>query len=217
MSGPIDEAGPRSTEIAVLVVEDDQIVCAWLRGALRGTEFRIAAEAQTAGEAVELIGRRRVDLLLIDFKLPDVRGTELLRTLRAGGVGAPALLMTAAPTEGLNELARESGAQACVLKSAERDTLLAALRDAVGGAGRFASEHPIRPRGQAALSAREREALSLAAEGRTNKDIAAAMGVADETVKTLLERAYRKLGADGRLAAIRRAEELGLLSPRPEG
>lgn len=205
--GGDEQVGP----VEVLIVEDDSIVRAWLRAALRGTEFRVAADTSTASGALALLGRRRVDLLLVDFKLPGGHGVQLVRELRGRGVAVPVVLMTSVPTEGLNELAREAGAQASLLKSARREDLLRGLRDVLAGKGRFAAEHPRRPPGRAPLSARERDVLALVADGKINREIAAALEVGDETVKTLLERVYRKLGARGRLEAVLAARELGLL------
>lgn len=210
-----DDGGPVGVE--VLLVEDDPIVRAWLKASLRTTEFRIAAETSTAGGALDVIGRRKADLLLVDFNLPDRQGTQLIRELRALGTTALIVLMTSTPREGLNELAREAGAQATVLKTAERQELLGILRRVVEGSERFAPEHPRRPDGHSPLSAREREVLGLAAAGRTNSEIGIGLGVGAETVKTLLERVYAKLGANGRLGAVLTARELGLIDRGEEG
>ncbi|MGH2995708.1 MAG: response regulator, partial [Gaiellaceae bacterium] len=103
-------------EVALLIVEDDAIVRAWVRLALDGTEFRIAGEAERVSEALELARRRRPDLLLLDLRLPERSGLDLVRELRAQGVSAPAVLMTATAEPGLNERARETGVQGTVVK-----------------------------------------------------------------------------------------------------
>ncbi|MGH3007165.1 MAG: response regulator [Gaiellaceae bacterium] len=123
-------------EVAVLLVEDDAIVRAWVRSALAESEFRLAGEASTAAEALELAGRRAPALLLVDHNLPDGTGTELVRALRERGVLAPAVVMTAGATGGLNEAAREAGVQGTVVKSARSDELLTALRTVRDGARR---------------------------------------------------------------------------------
>jgi DNA-binding NarL/FixJ family response regulator len=201
-----------SASVEVLVVEDDPIVRAWLRAALRDTEFRIAGETAGVGEALSALTRRKADLLLVDFRLPDQEGTQLTRELRSRGSTTPVVLMTSTPTEGLNELAREAGAQATLLKSAEREEVLRALREALAGQGRFTPAHPPRPVNRPPLSAREREVLGLVAEGKTNVEIAAALAIGSETVKTVLERIYGKLGVRGRLPAVLAAQELGMLN-----
>ena len=94
----------------MLVVEDDAIVRTWLRLALADSEFELAGEAGSAAEAVELIARRRPALLLVDYRLPDGVGTELVRQLRRSGLVAHAVVVTANAERGLNETAREAGA-----------------------------------------------------------------------------------------------------------
>jgi DNA-binding NarL/FixJ family response regulator len=115
-------------KISILLIEDDSIVRAWVRLSLAGSEFRLAGEATTAAEALELAGRRRPSLFLVDHQLPDGVGTELVKELRLGGYSAPALLMTAHGRPGLNETAREAGAQGSVVKSGSAEELLHALR-----------------------------------------------------------------------------------------
>ena len=198
-------------QVSVLVVDDDAIVRAWVRLSLEGSEFRIAGEAASAGEATRLVERRRPGVLLVDYRLPDGLGTELVRELRLAGVSAPALLITANPEAGLNEIARESGLQGVVRKRGSRDGLLAALRRVTGGESVADADHLPRRAGRAALSPRERDVLRLAAAGLTNRQISSQLGLGVETVKTLLSRVYRKLGVNGRTEATAEAARLGLL------
>ncbi len=198
-------------EVSVLVVEDDAMVRGWVELALARTEFRLAGTALTAAGALELAQRRHPDLLLVDYRLPDRAGTELVRELRRQGVQTPAVLMTANLERGFNELAREAGAQGSVLKTGKVQELLETLRMVLRGEPAFDGRHPRRAPGRAALSPREREVLSLVAGGSTNREIAAALGIGAETVKTLLERTFAKLGARRRAEAVSTAHELGLM------
>jgi DNA-binding NarL/FixJ family response regulator len=202
-------------EIALLVVDDDAIVRAWVRAALLATEFRLAGEAGFAVEAIELVERRRPGVLLVDQQLPDWTGTELIRELRRRGCDAPALLMTAAPREGLNEAAQAAGIQGTVLKSAEPEQLLAGLRSVVNGQEALNAAHPRAAR-RVTLSPREREILQLVAEGATNVEVAERLGISRESVKTMLYRAFEKLGAHRRGEAVAAAQRLGLLARPPE-
>ena len=181
-------------EISIVLVEDDSMVRGWVRHALEGSEFRLAGEAASSAEALGLASRRRPDLLLVDYRLPDGVGTELVRALRQQGIDAPAVLMTAHNERGFNEAVRESGAQGSVLKSGRLEELLAALRTVAAGGLAFDPRHPKRPPGRGPLSPRERQALRLVAQGATNREVAEALGVGDETVKTMLSRAFVKLG-----------------------
>ena len=188
-----------------MLVEDDSMVRGWVRLALEGSEFRIVGEAPTVAVALELVERRRPDVLL------DGVGIELVRELRTRGVPTPAVVMTANMQSGFNERAREAGAQATVLKTGSADDLIVALRVAAEGGSSFDLRHPRRQAGRAALSPRERDSLRLVAGGSTNKEVAAELGVSEETVKTLLGRAFAKLGARKRAESVAEAQRLGLL------
>lgn len=211
MDKQLAEGRRPSTGTSVLVVEDDAMVRDWLRAALDGSEFRIAGTAHGAAEALELIRRRRPSLLLVDYRLPDRVGTELVRELRHQGVQTPALLMTANQQAGFNEAAREAGAQGSVLKTGKLDELLGPLRAVAQGGASFDPRHPRRGPGLAALSPREREVLGLVARGATNGQIAAALRIGDETVKTLLTRTFAKLGVRRRAEAVAEAHNRGIL------
>lgn len=200
-----------SGDVSVLLVEDDSMVRSWVRLSLQGSEFRLAGEATTASEAIELAHRRRPDILLVDYHLGDGVGTELLRQLRAEGVSAPAVVMTASASAGFNEQARDVGAQGSVLKTGRVEELLEALRSVHSGGQTFDGRHPPRASGRAALSPREREVLRLVAAGSTNRQIATALGVSQETVKTFVGRTFAKLGARKRAEAVAEAHRLGLL------
>lgn len=200
-----------SAHTAVLVVEDDAIVRSWVREALRAGTYRIAGEASTAAEAEELIRRRHYDVLLVDQFLPDKLGTELVRAVRRSGDERPAVLMTARPHPGLNETAREAGAQASLVKSSNIDRFVEVLDSVLDGRGIFDAGHPRRPEGEAPLAPRECEVLALVAAGRTNRQVAADLGISGETVKTLLERAYTKLGVHRRAEAVLEARRRGVV------
>jgi DNA-binding NarL/FixJ family response regulator len=200
----------------VLVVDDDAVVRAWVRLSLEGTEFYVAGEAATAEEAHTLVGRRRPKVLLVDLHLGgkgSTSGIELVRELRLQGEPANAVVMTARPEPGLNELARSAGVQGTVLKRGRANDLLDALRAVISGASTFDPDHPTArlDEGGAPLSRRELEVLGLVAAGATNNEIAAGLGIGEETVKTLLARAYTKLGVRRRAEAVAAAHERGLL------
>jgi len=200
-----------ATTISVGVVDDDAIVRAWVRLSLGGSEFRVAGEAASAADALRLVERRRLDLLLVDFNLPDGSATQLVQSLRRRDVTTPVLVITAAPHKGLNEAAREAGAQGVIQKQADPGELLSALRRIAAGAVVVDPRHPRRSPGRAALSPREREVLQLAADGATNPEIAAELGIGIQSVKTLLSRAFAKVGAHNRMEAVAAAREQGLL------
>jgi two-component system response regulator DevR len=197
--------------IPIVLIEDDAIVRAWARQALEGSELRIAGEASSVAKALEMVTVRHFELALVDYRLADGLGTDLVRELRRRGISAPALVMTAHEQEGLNEVAREAGAQGTALKSAQATDLLHALRTIRLGGVSFDPRHPRRPVGRDALSRREREVLRHVADGSTNKEIATILGVSSETIKTTLDRVFNKLGAHRRAEAVSEAQRLGLI------
>jgi DNA-binding NarL/FixJ family response regulator len=195
----------------VLLVEDDSMVRGWVRMALAESEFRLVGEASSAAEVHALVEQRRPDILLVDYRLPDQVGTELIRSLRQSGVTTTAVVMTANSERGFNEAVRESGAQGSALKTGRIDELVATLRSVDGGEHAFDDRHPRRAVGRGALTPRERDVLRLVAGGATNREIAAALSIGDETVKTLLSRTFAKLGTRRRAEAVSAAHGLGLL------
>jgi two-component system response regulator DesR len=192
-------------------VEDDAIVRAWVRLALEGSEFTVAGEAPTIDAARELVARRRVDLLLVDQRLPGKFGTELVRDLRREGDFTPAVIIAARAERGLNETAREAGAQGSILKRGSEEELLGVLRRVVAGEKAFDPRHPRRPASAGALSPRERQVVRLLTTGATNREISKELGIGAETVKTLISRSYSKLGVTRRAEAIAAAHEQGIL------
>jgi DNA-binding NarL/FixJ family response regulator len=200
-----------AVEVTVLVVDDDPIVRAWVHLALEGTEFRVGAEAGAVADGLDMFERRRPDLLIVDHRLPDGTGADLVRTLRAAGRTAPALIVTATPQTGLNEASRAAGANGSVLKSGDIAELLKALRIVRRGGESFDYRHPRSAGGRAPLSARERDVLRLVAAGRTNREIADELGIGSETVKTVLARLHAKLGTHRRAEAVDEAHRRGFL------
>ena len=198
-------------ELRTLVVDDDAIVREWVRVTLAGSEFAVAGEAATRAEALRVAGLRRFDVILVDYRLAGQSGLDLIKELRATGNRTPAVLITATAETGLNERAREAGAQGTALKSSSKDDLVAALHAAVRDVPRFATAHPERPAGERPLAPRERDVLRLVVAGRTNPEIGAELELSPETVKTLLERIDDKLGVRRRAEAAAVAERRGLL------
>lgn len=203
--------GRDAVGLNVGLVDDDAIVRAWLRRSLEESEFHVVGEAKTAAEALELVERRRPSLLLVDYRLPDRTATELVRMLRRQGVSVPVLVITASPQLGLNEAVAEAGGQGVVLKRGDPVALLNALRSVASGQSISDVEHPKRPSDFASLSPREREILGMAAAGATNPEIARRLGLGRESVKTIMSRAFTKLGARNRMEAVASARSQGLI------
>jgi response regulator RpfG family c-di-GMP phosphodiesterase len=205
-------SGGRVGPVRVHVVDDDPIVRAWMRESFDQSEFEVDGEADTANEAEVLCRDRQADVILINQRLGVDLGTDLVRHLRQQGPLPPVLITSANKVKGLNETAREAGAQGSLHVSAQPEKLLAALRALVAGDESFDLDHPRRFAGQRTLSPREREVLQQVATGHTNREIAATVGVSLETVNTMLDRVRAKLGVHRRGEAVAEARKLSIIA-----
>lgn len=179
-----------------MLVGGSQLERDWIRAALRGSEFGLFDDD--------------ADILLID--VPDgASSASVTGRVRASGVEGAVVLMTADRRRGLNEQAAADGAQGTLLKTGSAAELLGTLRAVAQGVPSFDSRHPARSAEQGDLSPRERDVLVLVAQGATNREIAAALDISPETVKTLLTRTFAKLGVHRREQAVAAAHGLGLL------
>jgi DNA-binding NarL/FixJ family response regulator len=204
-------AAPMNAETRVLVVDDDAMVRRWLQLSLERSEFRVVGEANDAREALELFRRRRPRIVLVDHRLSSQFGVDVIRRLRGEDPSVRLVLMTSSPERGLNETAREAGAQGSLLKTGNAADVLSILRAVASGGRSFDPRHPPRKAGAGPLTPRERAVLRLVATGSTNREVAAELGVGEETVKTMLSRAFVKLGARRRAEAVAVAQARGLL------
>ena len=194
-----------------MLVADDQL--AVRRGTeltLREAGFRVAGVAATVGETAALLRRRRYDVALVETVLEDASTAPMLTELLAERPQAPVIIFAGRDRVALGAAA-EVGAPGLVLKSSATTTLMQALRAVIGGR-RFvdplaAGRMPEPPRrtvrnGTALLSPREREILSMLAEGFSGAEIAARLFLSTETVRTHVRNAVQKLGCRTRTQAV---------------
>lgn len=194
----------------MVVVDDDAMVRTWVRESLLGTPFEVVGDAASADAAERLVERRRPEIVLLDFRLGETAAVDLLRRLRRGGFDALVLLFTASPVVGLNELALESGAQGCLIKTGSADELVTALGRVAGGELVKDPRNPPAAAGPR-LTSREREVLRLIAAGKTNREIAEEIHLSVSSVKTLQARAAGKLGTSRRTETVIAAKTRGWL------
>ena len=204
--------------IRVLVVDDHPIVLDGVALALERTSFlQLAGYARTGREAVAAVQRFGPDVVLLDLRLPDMLAPEVVRGMLAVAPRVKVIVFTAYPDHAALADVLAAGAHGLVVKDAERADLVDVIRRvAVGervvptdvhGDGRMLSRR-LREQG---LTRREYEILRHVAMGETNPEIAAALGLTRNTVKTYLQRALEKLGARNRVEALARANQLGIL------
>lgn len=208
------------TQVRVMVVDDHPVVRDGVALLLRGDPSLVVVGAAESGRtALERAPVLRPDLVLLDLRLPDMLAPEVVVGLREVVPAARVVVFTAHGDHHGVQAALDAGAHGALLKDAAAIDLVAALRRVMRG--ERVSDPRMSPAGagdanQAALARsgltrREYEVLRLAAQGRTNPEIAESTGLARNTVKTYLQSALHKLGARNRVEAIGKASEAGLL------
>jgi two-component system NarL family response regulator len=206
---------PKAKPIRILVVDDHHVVRSGLVASLGLEEdMNVVAEAAAADEAVAQFQRHQPDVVLMDLRLPGASGTEATAELRVQWPGACVLMFTTFDSEEDIYRAMQAGARGYLLKSAPREELLTAIRAVAAGerhlppalAQRLASRV-----GAPDVSEREREVLQLIARGKANKEIAAALGISEETVKRHASNIFVKMGVADRAQATSEGIRRGLI------
>jgi DNA-binding NarL/FixJ family response regulator len=209
------------TGLRLVVVDDHPVVRDGLRGML-GTQpdFEIVGEAASGAEALTVVAAARPDVVLTDLRLPDPSGGALIRLLLERVPTVRVLVLTTHDTDSDVLPAVEAGAIGYLLKDAPREELFRAVRAAARGETVLSPSvatllvsriRPDRRPTETRLSAREREVLALIAQGRTNRQAAAALFISEATVKTHLLHIYAKLAVPDRAAAVSAAHRRGIL------
>jgi len=212
--------------IRVAIVDDQTLMREGLGKLLELTDdIRVVAEAADGAEAIAMIPRVRPDVVLLDVRMPRRSGLEVLRTLRQGDRLPPTILLTtfdddAALLEGIRE-----GARGFLLKDVSLADLTQAIREVAAGRTLMRpaiTERILRVAAQMPqafeatdeperLSRREIETLRLVAGGHSNREIAAAFGTTEGTVKNHVSSILLKLGVKSRTQAVLKGMELGYL------
>ena len=200
----------------VYVVDDDVAVREALRGMIRSMGLR----CETFASAQEFLRHPRADspaCLVLDVMLPDLSGLDLSAELVKVRAEIPTVFMTGHGTIPMSVRAMKAGAVEFLTKPFSGDDLLSAInqalaQDRVGRAARAADDTVRAKLGK--LTARERDVLQLVAAGRLNKEIAAELGIAEQTVKQHRGRITRKVGVRSVADLVRLAEQASHLSPK---
>jgi DNA-binding NarL/FixJ family response regulator len=209
--------------IRVFLVDDHTVVREAVRALLQAEpDIEVVGGAGDGSEALGPIVRLQPNVAVVDLKMPEVGGLELIRELRSKSPRTQILVFTMYDNPTYVSEALRLGASGYVLKSVTKSDLLKAIRTVRDG-GKFLQAEVARPllqkvavearldAKQNRLTVRELEALELLAEGKTNKEVASALAVSDETVKTHLKHIYEKLGASDRAHAVAIAFRLNLI------
>lgn len=196
------------------LVDDSELVRLGLRTLLElhREHIEIVAEAANVAEALARVPAARPDIVLLDMRLPDGNGVEVCRRLLAAAPSCKVLFLTSAVDDDLVADSIRAGAAGYLLKEINGKELVKAIRDVAAGGqviDATVTERLMRiVRGEASpqvpadsLNAHERRLLALLAEGKTNKEIGSALGLAEKTIKNQLTALFERLGIDRRAQA----------------
>ena len=209
--------------IRVILADDHAVVRKGIRGFLEEPgDITIVAEAADGDEALTLIREQPADVAVLDIQMPGRTGLEVTRAVRAERLPVGVLILTAYDDDPFIMTALRAGANGYVLKTAEPEEIVAAVRAVHEGQSAldpallhkvmgYISGRPL-PGMVEPLSAREIEVLRLAAQGFTNKAIGAQLGISDRTVQGHLTNIFGKLDVGSRTEAVTKAIQLGLVS-----
>lgn len=195
-----------TNKIRILLVDDHEVVRTGLSLLLaQHADFAIVGEAGSVAGALEAAARLQPDVALLDVRLPDGSGFEACRKLHALTPPVRVIILTAFADEEIVMQAIGSGAEGYLLKEIDEAGLVRAIREVADGRSILdpAVTRRVLNRVKASttsnagkldrLSAQERRVLELVAQGKTNKEIAVAMGLSDKTVKNYLSNLMDKL------------------------
>jgi len=205
--------------VRVLVVDDHPATRAGLVSYLSGNaEVKVVGEASNAQEALRLLGSSEVDVVLLDVRMPQVDGIELMEIMRRElpRERRPRVLVVSSYSEPAYVLsALRSGASGYLLKTVGPEELIDAVLLVSRGKTVFSDEvvEALNLRDEMAeeLTPRELEVLKLTARGYSAREIAGRLYLSERTVQGHLASAYEKLGVNSRTKAIAKALKLGLL------
>jgi DNA-binding NarL/FixJ family response regulator len=208
--------------VHVLLADDHPVYRDGLAGLLGATtDLVVVGQAATGREAVELAASLTPDVVVLDLNMPELNGVDAARQIVGTAPHTAVLILTMYDDDALVFQAIQAGARGYLLKSADPDTVLAAVRSVARGEAIFGAalaqrlsqwftsmdEH----RGPfVQLTPRENQALNLIARGWGNPAIADRMGVSPKTVRNLVSNIFAKLQVADRAAAIAKARDAGL-------
>ena len=208
--------------IRLVIADDHPLVLAGLQELFSSEPgFEVVAHAKTGQETVDAVRAHRPHVLVLDLRMPDKNGIEVLRELPGASATTRVVLFTALESGEVLE-AIHLGVDGVVLKDMPTALLVRAVREVATGrkwiekalATRALDELLAkRARGadKSALTERELELARLVAQGLSNKAIALRLDIAEGTVKLHLHHIYQKLGVKGRVALVFRLRERRLI------
>jgi len=207
--------------IRILIADDHELVRRGLRQTIAAeTDMQLVGEARTGQEAVDLAAATRPDVALLDVQMPALDGIAAAVAIHAAQPDVAVVMLTSFGSDAQLHAALRAGVSGYLLKDISGDELVAAIRGAAAGRPqmhptilrRLMAQMPAPADPLAELSDREREVLRLIAGGLSNKEIGAALALAEVTVKGYVSTILSKLGVLDRTQAALLAVRYGMIS-----
>src|SRR6266545_915599 len=210
-----DEGGAMGDVVRILVADDHPLTRDGIKAALSmDAELEVVAEASDGQEAVSLAEAVRPDVILMDVRMPVLGGIRATQAISRSVPSARVVMLTVEETQ--------AGAAGYLLKDIDAHELARAVHLAAEGSAvihpnltrQFIEEIRQLTRGEqsvSTLSGREVEVLQMIAYGSTNREVAEALHISPQTVKTYLERIFTKLGVSDRTRAVAVALKHGIV------
>lgn len=210
------------TPIQILLVDDHPIVRQGIRSLLSNyADFHVVGEAASVAEATAWMQRATADLVLLDIRMPDGSGLQVLRAIRATAIPMKALIITSFDDDEYVLEALQQGADGYVLKNASDEMLVNAIRTVMSGEKVLSPQvtdqmvqHLLRtPSVSVALDITpdELEILKMLVQGDSNSTIADRLAYSNATIKRKLRRIFDKLHVESRTEAAAEAIRRGLV------
>src|SRR5579864_502932 len=192
--------------IRILVVDDHSLVREGIATFIAGQpDMRLVAEASNGREAIHQFREHRPDVTLMDLQMPEMNGLDAIIAIRNEFCEARIIVLYTYSGDVQVVRALKAGARGYLLKGSVNKELLATIRAVHAGQKRIPAELAsglAEHTGEDQLSEREMEVLRLIAAGNANKEIAAQLGLAEDTVKRHVTNILSKLGANDRTHAV---------------
>jgi two-component system, NarL family, response regulator NreC len=211
--------------ISIILADDHPVVRQGMQALLEAEpDFSVIGEAGDGLESVRLVEKLRPDVLVLDLMMPGLSGLEVLRIIRKRSPRTRVVVLSMHENNAFVAEALKNGASAYVLKGSDKENLIRAVHEAAAGR-RFLSP-PVTERAIDAyieqaraaqldphetLTARERQVLQLAADGKTGAEIAGRLHISHRTVENHRASVMRKLGVKNQSELVRYALRRGLI------
>lgn len=210
-----------SASYRLLLVDDHYVVRIGMASSLNlEPDFEVVAEAESGEEALRLYREHRPDLVILDWRLPDLCGADIIKTLRDEHPQARVLVLSAFESEEVIYQALQAGAVGYLTKSSRRPELIESIRLAAQGkssfSGAIAAKLAMRMQ-RPGLSPRELEVVAELVRGNSNKEIATHLSISENTVKLHITHIMQKLRAKDRTHVASIALQRGLVGSSSTG